>query len=94
MLKSGWKGRPILVIKSDRYYAMTGAHRIAAARLTQTDVPVLYIDDNKFRDDILVEVLRRSGDTHAANLLREEWEVFNTQRGLENANGNNSTASH
>ena len=44
---NGWEGRPLLVAyDGDGYYAMSGTHRLAAARETDTLVPVLLMDND------------------------------------------------
>ena len=46
MNNEGWTGRPVLVIPcGDMAYAMTGSHRLAAAKITETDVPVHELDE-------------------------------------------------
>lgn len=42
MESDGWTGRPLLVINDE---AITGSHRIAAARKAQIDIPVIEISD-------------------------------------------------
>lgn len=46
MAADGWIGRPILVLKfGPHYYALTGSHRIAAARIAGlSSIPALTID--------------------------------------------------
>lgn len=90
MRQGGWQGRPILVVKSARGKprALTGSHRIAAAKVTNTPVPVLYVDQRatkwkdsrgiftSFNDAIdeqrVPEFLRAAGDYRAATLAEIE----------------------
>ena len=46
MRSGGWQGRPVLAVKSSngKTKALTGSHRIAAAKATGTPVPVVYVD--------------------------------------------------
>lgn len=50
MKKNGWRGRPLLVTRHKRrLYALTGSHRIHAARECGIQVPVVYYKDwNEF----------------------------------------------
>lgn len=49
-LRDGWNGRPLLVVVSPygKVYALTGSHRIAAARRLGINVPVLIFDWRKY----------------------------------------------
>jgi hypothetical protein len=88
MQKNGWQGRPILAYDiGDGLKALTGSHRIAAAKKAGIeDIPVLkvsddianYIDDygRSIRDvsdqDDVTEFLKGFGDKDATNLMRIE----------------------
>jgi hypothetical protein len=90
MKRNGWRGRPVLVLRQvdgqDR--ALTGSHRIAAAREAGVDVPVVYVDPKaaqwederglfgSFSDAIgdqrVAEFLRAAGDPRGADLYTSE----------------------
>src|ERR1700753_448665 len=90
--EDGWNGRPILVIKGHHngVQALTGSHRIYAAKKAGIEVPVvevnpeiLYhtdeegrsIDDlSRYEDSALVHFLREFGDEKAAELVEIEIE--------------------
>lgn len=90
MKDSGWQGRPILTYDVGRgEEALTGSHRIEAARQANIDVPIYrienagdYVDKNGksildvgFMDiDDQVKWLNKFGDKNAAKLLRQEPE--------------------
>lgn len=76
MRRDGWQGRPILAFCSgegDAVRALTGSHRIAAARAAGLDtipVLVLTVDDVDLHDE-LDGALRGRGDLQAlASILR------------------------
>ncbi len=69
MADHGWIGRPIPVYDSGNgLFALTGSHRLAAAKRTGVDVPIVYVDDVKFNraagkfDKSYSEILRESDD--------------------------------
>ena len=77
MSKEGWKGRPILAYDVGRgIEALTGSHRIAAARKAGLDeIPVVMVDERigNYVDDAgdsIIEVSRRDSD-EIADYLRE-----------------------
>lgn len=92
MKDSGWQGRPILTYDVGRgEEALTGSHRIEAARQANIDVPIYrienagdYVDKNGksildvgFMDiDDQVKWLDKFGDKDAAKLLKQEPEDF------------------
>lgn len=49
MKSGGWQGRPVLAIQSDNgaAQAITGSHRIAAAKKSGVEIPVQYVDRSK-----------------------------------------------
>jgi hypothetical protein len=52
MKENGWQGDPILAYDAgDRIQALTGSHRIVAAREAGIDVPVNMIDTSNFSED-------------------------------------------
>lgn len=90
MIKNGWQGRPILVVdlgQGDE--AITGSHRIAAAKDAGIDVPVVrvdadigdYINDSgeSIRDamymdaDDMAEFFEKAGYQDAAKIMRLEY---------------------
>lgn len=76
-MKTGWKGHPIVVLKSDKLYALTGSHRIQVARDLDMNVPVHYVKRDLLKDDLFVQVLYQSGDFKSARLMQHEWDKFN-----------------
>lgn len=89
MKVSGWQGRPILTIDLGRGpEALTGSHRIQAAKLAGIEVPTIkidpeignYEDENgkTIRDamwldaDEIADYLDKAGESDAANLMRAE----------------------
>jgi len=91
MEKEGWQGRPILAIDLGRgQEALTGSHRIAAAKIAGIDVPVVMVDEDianyedengkNIRDmmyeeaDVMAAFLKKGGDTNASNLTMAEHE--------------------
>lgn len=76
-MKNGWYGHPIVVLKSDRLYALTGSHRIQVARELNIDVPVHYVKRELLKDDLFVQVLYQAGDFKSARLMQHEWDKFN-----------------
>ena len=89
MRTSGWQGRPILAIDLGQGpEALTGSHRIAAAKMAGIDVPVIMVDDDvanyedengkNIRDmmyesvDDMANFLANAGDSDASNLAMAE----------------------
>lgn len=66
MQESGWNGRPVLVYMSGgAYQAITGSHRIAAAREAGLErVPVLLIENQDFATNALYTLLDDAGDNY------------------------------
>ena len=81
MKRRGWIGSPIPVLSTDRNYAMTGTHRIAAAREAGIMVKVHYVDTNKFTEEIYLKALRDAGDFITADLIEEELSKGNMIHG-------------
>ena len=90
MTRNGWTGRPILALENDgAAFALTGSHRIAAAKKAGIQIPVKYVDpavtqmelpDGSFLmdnigigDDKMADLLRKLGDTESARLMDQEW---------------------
>jgi hypothetical protein len=77
MQESGWEGRPILVWDNGNgTYALTGSHRLAAAKKADIAVPVVYVDADLFsaaleESDQTFDDVIGSGDDRVASLLRE-----------------------
>lgn len=79
----GWVGRPILATELDgEIIALTGSHRIAAARHNDMEVPVVMVAMTPkqverciegFQDDRLV-VIRETCDADAIALFEQELE--------------------
>jgi hypothetical protein len=100
MQKNGWQGRPILAYDiGDGLEALTGSHRIAAAKKAGIeDIPVLkisddianYIDDygRSIRDisdeDDVVEFLKGFGNKDASQLMRIE-QKYNAKANFQQA---------
>lgn len=100
MKKNGWQGRPILAYDiGDGLEALTGSHRIAAAKKAGIeDIPVLkisddianYIDDygRSIKDisdeDDVVEFLKGFGDKNASQLMRFE-QKYNAKGNFQQA---------
>jgi len=89
MKQEGWQGRPILAYEENgKTKALTGSHRIYAARKAGIDVPVVFVkpsvmkwEDNKglfgtFKESIndqrVYEHLKAAGDDTAASLAKLE----------------------
>ena len=89
MARDGWTGRPVLVWKNGKKnQALTGSHRIAAARKVGIDVPVVFVSNDAakwedpngmfttFQDAIddqrQSSFLDKAGDAKAANLMAQE----------------------
>lgn len=77
MDENGWIGRPILAYQdaSGGIYALTGSHRIAAARELEIEIPVMYVDASvgDFENDageFLMDVIA-TGDDRVATFLRD-----------------------
>jgi hypothetical protein len=94
MEKNGWVGRPILVFDAGRgNEALTGSHRIAAAKQAGIEIPIYKIDENignyadkngntifdaaNFEQKDIVKFLREFGDKDAAKLMNEEIKANN-----------------
>jgi len=91
MEKDGWQGRPILAVDLGQGpEALTGSHRIAAARIAGIEVPVIMIDseignyqDSEERDirdlmkesaDDMADWLKEAGYENESNLMMAEHE--------------------
>ena len=88
MEKNGWQGRPVIAYRDENnsVYALTGSHRIAAAKEAGIDVPVKFLSDDainfedsygKFitdlrRDDDIKDFLDELGDEDAISIFKEE----------------------
>lgn len=76
MQDRGWVGRPVLVWDNGNgVFALTGSHRIAAARRADIDVPVVHVDADKFASQLNKEGLTYddvigSGDYRVEDFLR------------------------
>lgn len=94
MEKNGWVGRPLLVFDAGRgNEALTGSHRIAAAKQAGIEIPIYKIDENignyadkngntifdaaNFEQKNIVKFLREFGDKNAAKLMNEEIKANN-----------------
>ena len=85
---NGWTGRPLLVLQVGDYYkALTGTHRLAAAKAAGLeDVPVVEVDAEAFYadhdlsdiwdDEVTLGILEEIEDSAAADLMRVEVENF------------------
>jgi hypothetical protein len=84
MQDEGWTGRPLLVIESGSgvFFAWTGSHRIAAARIAGLDsIPCYVLDESQLQvfahdahcdavtDGERLVVIRQTGDEHAIALM-------------------------
>jgi hypothetical protein len=91
MQKSGWQGRPLLVAKrGDRYEAITGSHRAAAAMRAHVLIPVVILHDadltatqwkavnGEVEYDRLDSVFKEAGLHRAAELVRQEIQCGGT----------------
>ena len=59
MKQEGWNDRPILAFKIDNAkFALTGSHRIAAAKELGIDIPVFYV-----QDDVTQNFLNDAGES-------------------------------
>jgi len=89
MKKNGWTGRPLLAYEDGNgIHAITGSHRLTAAKNTNTPVPYILVDDATLvhenehgqsisdfigNDDFyLGEFLKNAGDKRAAYLMSLE----------------------
>ena len=103
MENNGWVGRPILAYQNDgEYFALTGSHRIAAAKKLGIEIPVMLVDDDVVNfendsgeflqeiagsgDDRVAVFLRDAGDSRAADLMDAEVEAF-----FDNQDGRSDT---
>ena len=97
-MREGWKGSPILVYEREPnvFKAITGSHRIAAARACGIDIPVyivsgleMYEDNNgdtieDMRDDEeVLRFLRGYGEAEGVEIM--EIEVENNKKEIRNA---------
>jgi hypothetical protein len=88
MKKEGWKGRPIAVLSyGDQYQALTGSHRIFAARKAGIKVPVVVIPDRAaignrnlaagvIDPNSIAETVRKNGRSDLADLIEEDVEWY------------------
>ncbi len=91
MEEEGWVGRPILMYDTGQAnQALTGSHRIAAARKAGIEIPILKVDEDVlnyedengdtiseivYRDaDEIAEFLKKAGDNDASELMELEHE--------------------
>jgi len=94
MEKNGWVGRPILVFDAGRgNEALTGSHRIAAAKQAGIEIPIYKIDESigdyadkngntifdaaYFEQEDIVKFLKKFGDKDAAKLMEQEIKANN-----------------
>ena len=77
MKRDGWLGNPIPIIATDRNYAMTGTHRIAAAKEAGIRVKVYFVNTEKFTETLYLQYLRDSGEFTAAQLIEDELKKGN-----------------
>jgi hypothetical protein len=90
MEADGWQGRPLLLLEvGDAYQAITGSHRIAAAKaIGLEEVPAIIINSEAFYgagyeptdmwdDDVRLSILKEIGDTAAAELMQAEIDANN-----------------
>lgn len=76
MKESGWDGDPLLAFDNGNgTFLLNGSHRVAAARKTGTDIPVVYVDEDKFvsaleKTGMTFDELIGSGDDRVADFLR------------------------
>ncbi len=81
MKKNGWRGDPLLVFDDGNgTYALNGSHRIAAARQTGIDIPVIYVDDSKLMSALdetgeTFDEIIGSGDDRVADFLRKAGDM-------------------
>jgi hypothetical protein len=93
----GWSGRPLLAYRDDSgaVFALTGSHRLAAARAADIDVPIALVSDASMQhvdeigrylpeiagrdDDDVLQFLENAGDKRSAELMRLEVR-FNNER--------------
>lgn len=77
MKQNGWQGRPIPVWDTGNgKYALTGSHRIAAAKKAGLDVPIVYADDKALEHyaaehDLTTDDIIGSGDDKVEQILRD-----------------------
>lgn len=59
LMKDGWKGRPLLVMKNDKgaYEVLTGCHRAEVAMQLSIPIPVVIIPDDALTPDQRKRVL-------------------------------------
>ncbi len=86
MSENGWRGRPLLVIRSTgRFVAWTGSHRIAAARdAGLATVPCYVLDESRLAaydvdarwghvdDTDRLRIIQKVGDPEALHLMWQE----------------------
>ena len=77
MEKNGWKGRPLVILRTDRNYALTGTHRRTAAIEAGIKVPVHFVDTQNLKDEMFINLLKSAGDHQSARYLQIELENFN-----------------
>ena len=83
MARNGWEGRPLLACDYDgEICALTGSHRIAAARGADVEIPVMVVVLSKeqmervwegFQEDRLA-ILLETGNADAIALMQREIE--------------------
>ena len=81
MEKHGWVGNAIPILSTDRNYAMTGTHRIYAAKLAAIKVKVHYVDTKRFTEDVYLKALRDAGELYTADLIEDELKKGNVIHG-------------
>ena len=79
MERNGWKGYPLVAVQTIRttrwdYYALNGSHRIAAARKSNTQIPVIVLPSS-FLDDLKV-----AGYTDMFVEIYDDADVFANDR--------------
>jgi len=81
MKKNGWNGRPILIYDNGNgSFALTGSHRIAAAREANILVPIKNVDAEKFasqleKEGLTFDELIGSGDDRVTDFLRRAGDL-------------------
>lgn len=100
----GWSGRPVLAYRDDSgaVFALTGSHRIAAARAADIDVPIVLVSDASMQqvdeigrylpeiagkdDNDLLQFFENAGDKRSAELMRLEVRSNNENNVMETRN--------
>lgn len=80
MRRDGWTGRPVVIVDTGTWQAITGSHRIEAARILGIDVPTVEADESLWEeytqrgldDTDRLRIATAAGDVNVVALIRDE----------------------